>query len=363
MTSDQSRLARPARLGFRMPAEWEPHSATWLAWPHNHETWPGVFSSIPDVYVKLVTALHRAERVRICVNAAAAVRRLRRRLVAAGVDVAAVDLFEIPTNDAWTRDHGPIFITRRRAAGVASRLSVTDWAFNAWGAKYPPWDLDDAVPRRIAERLGLTSFTPGMVLEGGSIEVNGSGLLLTTEACLLNPNRNPHLTRADIEQTLRDYLGVQQIGWLGEGILGDDTDGHVDDIVRFVNPNTVVCAVEDETSDPNFAPLRDNLRRLQSLRDRDGKPLRVVPLPMPAPLEHDGRRVPASYANFYITNGSVLVPTFGQPTDLRALSILEAVFPGRRVEGIPCRNLVIGLGGLHCITMQQPAGEPEQTIS
>lgn len=359
-TGDRTAFDRPAPPCFHLPAEWEPHTATWLAWPHNRETWPGVFPAIAEVYVEMVAALHRHERVCICINDADTARRVRERLAAAGVDGATVGFFRVPTNDAWIRDFGPLFVTRHAASdgadGRPGGLCLTNWTFNAWGGKYPPWDLDDAVSRRLADRLGLPLVTPGVVLEGGAIDVNGRGMALTTEACLLNPNRNPRLTRAAIEQALHDYLGVRNVGWLGDGIVGDDTDGHVDEVARFVDPTTVVCSVEDDPGDPNYAPLQDNLRRLQDMRDQDGRPLRIVPLPMPAAVEHDGQRLPASYANFYVANAVVLVPTFGQPSDQKALAILRTVFPGRRVCGIPSADLAVGLGGVHCITMQQPVG-------
>ena len=336
-----------------MPAEWEPHAATWLAWPHNRDTWPDLVAVISAVYVQLIATLHQDERVYICVNDSETAAYVRHILDTAGVDLTRIGIYEIPTNDAWARDHGPIFLTRRH--GQIIELGLTNWTFNAWGAKYPPWGLDDRVPERIARCLNLIPFTPHMVLEGGSIDVNGQGMLLTTESCLLNPNRNPTLSRSDIEHVLKEFLGVYHIGWLGEGIVGDDTDGHVDDIARFVNPTTVVCAVENDPTDMNYKPLQDNLRRLRSMRDQDGQPLYVVPLPMPGPIEDAAERLPASYANFYIANRTVLVPTYNQPQDRTALSILQELFPGRRIRGIPCRELVVGLGALHCITMQQPA--------
>ena len=349
-------LPSPASLGFRMPAEWEPHAATWLAWPHNQETWPGKFERIPEIYVQLVNALHRTERVNICVNDASTAASVRQQLHAAGVALSQVALHEIPTNDAWARDHGPIFLTRRHPD--TAELALTNWTFNAWGSKYPPWDLDNAVPQQIAQHLGITSFTPDLVLEGGSIDVNGCGMLLTTESCLLNPNRNPTLSRSDIEDALRGYLGVTHIGWLGDGIVGDDTDGHVDDIARFVDPTTVVCAVEDDPTDVNYKPLQDNLERLQHMMDQAGQPLHVLPLPMPGPVEQAGeqagKRLPASYANFYIANAVVLVPTYDHPNDQPALALLQELFPTRRVVGIPCADLVLGFGAIHCLTMQQP---------
>ena len=343
----------PAQLGFRMPAEWEPHAATWLAWPHNQDTWPGRLSAIPVVYVQIIAALHRDERVHICVNDFATAGHVRHTLDAAGVDLARIGVYEIPTNDAWTRDHGPIFLTRRHEQII--ELGLTNWTFNAWGAKYPPWDLDNSVPERIAQGLDLVPFTPDIVLEGGSIDVNGRGMLLTTESCLLNPNRNPTLTRSAIEHILKAFLGVQHIGWLGEGIVGDDTDGHVDDLARFVTPTTVVCAVEDDPADVNYKPLQDNLHRLRSMHDQRGQPLHVVPLPMPGPVEQAAERLPASYANFYIANRTVLVPTYDHPHDDIALAILQELFPDRRVIGILCTDLVVGFGALHCVTMQQPA--------
>ena len=338
-----------------MPAEWEPHAATWLAWPHNLDTWPGKFAPIPGIYVAMVKALHTHEQVNICVNDAEAAAHVRHLLTQAGVDLSNVTLYEIPTNDTWARDHGPIFLTR--PSGRQTELAVTDWIFNSWGEKYGPWDLDDVVPQKIAARFGLPLFEPGVVLEGGSIDVNGRGALLTTEACLLNPNRNPSLTRTDIEDYLRAYLGVTKILWLGEGIVGDDTDGHVDDLARFVDPTTVVCAVETDPADVNYAPLRDNFARLQRMTDQDGRPLRVVPLCMPGPVEYAGNRLPASYANFYIANSVVLVPTYAHANDQQALATLQELFPAHRVVGIPCTDLLWGLGAIHCVTQQQPAGE------
>ena len=350
MTSPQP---TPAQLGFRMPAEWELHAATWLAWPHNRDTWPGVDSAIAALYIRMIAALYRDERVHICVNDSETAGHVRHTLDTAGVDLTRIGIYKIPTNDAWTRDHGPIFLTRQH--GQRIELGLTNWTFNAWGAKYPPWDLDDRVPERIARCLDIIPFTPDMVLEGGSIDVNGRGMLLTTESCLLNPTRNPALTRSDIEHLLKAFLGVHRIGWLGEGIVGDDTDGHVDDVARFVNSTTVVCAVEDDPADANYKPLQDNLHRLRSMRDQSGQALRVVPLPMPGPVESAGERLPASYANFYIANRTVLVPTYDHPHDRTAQVILQGLFPGRRIRGIPCRELVVGLGALHCVTMQQPA--------
>jgi agmatine deiminase len=336
-----------------MPAEWEPHAGTWLAWPHNLDTWPGKFAPVPAIYVEMVRALQEREQVNICINDAEAAARVQQLLVTAGVNLRNVTLHEIPTNDTWARDHGPIFVKRRREGQV--ELAVTDWIFNSWGEKYGPWDLDDIVPQQIAARFNLPLFEPGIVLEGGSIDVNGRGTLLTTEACLLNPNRNPSLSRAEIEDYLCAYLGARKILWLGDGIVGDDTDGHIDDLARFVTPTTVVCVVEEDPADVNYALLQENFTRLQAMTDQDDQPLRVVPLPMPSPVEYEGNRLPASYANFYIANGVVLVPTYQCPNDQRALATLQELFPARQIVGIPCIDLVWGLGAIHCVTQQQPA--------
>ena len=343
----------PATLGYRMPAEWEPHEATWLAWPHNLNTWPGKFDLVPDIYIEIMRALHTHEPVYIYVEDTEMVTETRKLLQREGLNLSAVKFYEIPTDDTWARDHGPIFVSRLHEN--KPELAVTDWIFNSWGEKYGPWNLDDVVPQKIADLLRLPLFEPGIVLEGGSIDVNGQGTLLTTEVCLLNPNRNPTLTREDIETYLRSYLGVTNILWLGEGIVGDDTDGHVDDLARFVNPTTVVCALEDDPVDANYALLRDNFDRLQKMTDQDGNPLRVVPLCMPSPVVYDGTRLPASYANFYIANGVVLMPTYDCPNDERAMATLQELFPTRQVVGIHCTDLVWGLGAIHCITQQQPA--------
>ncbi len=345
-------MTTPAALGFRMPAEWEPHAATWLSWPHKEASWPGCFEPIPRIWVEMVRALVPYEHVHILVNEAAPAAQVRELLLEGGVDLAHVSLHDIRTDDAWARDHGPTFVVRE---GEKRELAVVDWIYNAWGGKYPPWDNDDVVPQQIAAKLGLRLFQPGIVLEGGSIDVNGQGALLTTEACLLNPNRNPHLNREQIETYLRDYLAVRHILWLGDGIAGDDTDGHVDDLTRFVDARTVVTVVESNRDDENYQPLQENLKRLQTMSDQDGQPLRVVTLPMPAPVIHEGQRLPASYANFYIGNAAVLVPIFEDVNDAQALSVLQSVFPTRRIVGIPSRQLVWGLGAFHCVTQQQPA--------
>jgi len=348
-----------------MPAEWEPHAATWLAWPHERTDWPGKFAPIPWVYADIVRQLARVERVRILVQDIKEREQVRRVLQHSGADLNAVDFFVVPTNRGWTRDYGPIFVKKDGERGKRTtgkpRVAITNWRFNAW-AKYDDWQKDDAATRRVAPKLKLPLWEPAaqgrrIVLEGGSIDVNGRGTLLTTEECLLSPvqARNPGFGRVEMEMIFRDYLGVTNVLWLGNGIAGDDTHGHVDDLARFVNPATVVTVVETNRSDPNYEPLQANLARLRKMRDQSGRPLRVVTLPMPEPVFFQGLRLPASYANFYIANRLVLVPTFSDPSDRVALNTLAKLFSGRAVVGIPCRDLVLGLGTLHCMTQQQPA--------
>ena len=335
-----------------MPAEWEPHAATWLSWPQNSETWPGRLEHIPAVFAEIVAALHEAERVRICVADAEGEASARQVLRARSCE-ANVSFFHIPTNDTWARDHAPIFV--HDGDGEVIPLN---WGFNAWGEKYPPWDLDDAVPSKVAAALGTIAISPGMILEGGSIEVNGAGALLTTESCLLNPNRNPGLDREAIEERLRRYLGVHRFLWLRDGIAGDDTDGHIDDITRFVGPATILTVIEEDPTDPNYQILLENLRTLYSFRNAAGEPFEIVTLPMPAPVEYLGERLPASYANFYVGNHAVLLPVFGDRHDGLAVETLARLFPDRRVTPIRCEELVIGLGGIHCVTQQQPSPRP-----
>ena len=334
----------PRSLGFRMPAEWEPHGATWLAWPHNREDWPGKFAAIAWVYCEIVKRLARVERVRILVQNEDLEQDARRKLKKAGADLEAVEFFRLPTDRSWTRDYCPLFVKNGRA-----EVAVTNWEFNGW-AKYDNWKLDNAIPSALARRLKLRQWKPGLVLEGGSIDVNGAGMLLTTEECLLSPvqARNPGLSREQIERALGDHLGVDSVVWLGRGIAGDDTHGHIDDLARFVSRDTVVLASERDRSDANYEPLRENWKILRGL------PLRVVKLPMPAPVEFNGQRLPASYANFYIANELVLVPTFNDPADRVALDVLARLFPDREVVGIHAVDLVWGLGTLHCMTQQQP---------
>ena len=343
----------PTALGYRMPAEWEPHAATWLAWPHNIITWPDQLAQVQDIFLRMIAAVHEHEIVHLLVNDAATAAQVREHLHRSGVVLERVMLHERRTVDAWLRDSGPIFLTA--TAEASQPIAISDWQFNAWGGKYAALLADNDLPQYIAALLKVPRFEPGIILEGGSIDVNGRGSCLTTEQCLLNPNRNAHLQRVDLERYLHDYLGVEHVIWLGQGIAGDDTDGHVDDLARFVNPTTVVCVLEEDPHDLNYAVLQDNYRRLQAATDQHGHPFQIIPLPMPGPVGPPSGRLPASYANFYIANRVVLVPTYDHPNDQRALTILQHVFPDRHVLGISCEPLVWGLGAIHCVTQQQPA--------
>jgi len=343
----------PAREGFRWPAEWEPHEATWLSWPHNPETWPGRLERVEQAFLRMVEALAEGEHVRINVVDEAMEERVRKLLEAAGVRLdARVELFRVPTDDAWVRDHGPLFLVR--GEGAARERLLLDFRFDAWGGKYPPWERDDAVPARLAAALDLPRLAVDAVLEGGAVDGDGAGTVLTTESCLLHPNRGAGRSREGLERLLADTLGARRVLWLGDGLEGDDTDGHVDDLTRFVAPGRVVTAVEPDASDPNHAPLRENLRRLGGMRDANGRRLDVAELPMPRPVREGGQRCPASYANFYLANGVCLMPAFGDPADERARAVLAECLPGRQVVPIPSRDLVVGLGAVHCLTQQQP---------
>lgn len=340
----------PRELGYRMPAEWEPHQATWLSWPHNEASWPGKFAAIWPAYSEAVAALSRSELVHINVNDAAMEAQARDLLGGAGLN-HNLQFHHFPTNDAWCRDHGAIFVVRDESP----QLAALDWNYNAWGNKYPPYALDNAIPGQMAAQLGMPRFANAMVLEGGSIDVDGQGLLLTSEQCLLNPNRNPHLDRAAIEANLRHFLGVERIYWLEQGIAGDDTDGHIDNIARFVAPGVVVAAVEEDPQDENYAPLQENLARLRCMRDLADKPLTILSIPMPPPIYYEDQRLPASYANFYIANTLVLMPTYGHPNDQRAAAVLQQCLPERRIIGIDATHIAWGLGAWHCLTQQVPA--------
>lgn len=340
-----------------MPAEWERHEATWLAWPHETTDWPGKFPAIPFAFAEIVRHLARVERVDLLVQNRAAARSVRRLLKASEVQLANVDFFPVPTDRGWMRDSGPIAV--RHAEGATG---LVNFAFNGW-AKYGNHKKDAGIVPRLNRSLRRPCWQPRhkgrrVVLEGGSIDVNGRGTLLTTEECLLSKKqqRNPGFTRADYERVFHDYFGITNVLWLKRGIAGDDTHGHVDDLARFVNANTVVAIGEENRKDVNYRPLRENLELLKAMKDQDGKPLRVELLPMPAPVSFAGQRLPASYANFYIANKTVLVPIFGDAQDRVALNTLARLFPDREVIGIPCRDLVLGLGTIHCMTQQLPAG-------
>jgi agmatine deiminase len=344
-----------------MPAEWDPHLATYLVWPHNLDTWPGKFELVPPIFAQIAAALAHFEPVRILVRDAAQIADLRKIIRAASapegepVRMDRIELLPIATNDSWIRDYGPIFLNRISATEDGPMQIAVDWRFNSWGGKYGGCNLDDAVPQRLAEHYEFDVIGARMVLEGGSLDVNGAGIVLTTESCLLNRNRNPSMDREEIEESLRVYLGVDRVLWLGEGIAGDDTDGHVDDLARFTAANTIVTVVEQDPADINYAPLQDNLRRLRAMRNRRGEPFTIVALPMPAPVYFDGIRLPASYANFYIGNGAVLMPSFECAADEVAQTTLAQLFPDRRIVAIPSADLVWGLGAIHCLTQQHPA--------
>ncbi len=359
MNPHAERWESPATKGFRMPAEWEPHSATWLAWPHEQSDWPGKFAPIPWVYTEIVKALARHESVNVILQPDNPVERLSHCLAQAGVDTNAVSFWEVETDRSWIRDSGPIYLVNN-----AGERAILDWHFNAW-AKYPNWTRDDQLPGFISKHQQLPSWQPQcrgwrVVLEGGSIDVNGQGLLLTTEECLLSTTqqRNPPLDRTDYERIFADYLGVSKVLWLGRGITGDDTHGHVDDLARFVKPGMVVTVVEGNPDDANYALLQENRERLENATDQAGSRLEVVDLPMPRPVVFDGVRLPASYANFYMANDVVIVPTFNDPADRVALGLLAELLPEREVVGIHCLDLVWGLGTLHCMTQQEPAARP-----
>lgn len=344
-------MSTPIKLGYRMPAEWEPHEATWISWPHPHGiSFPGCYASVLPTFVRMVEILSESEVVRINVSGIQQEQSVRELLKNAALE--NIEFFHILTNEPWCRDHGPIFVRRDKEP----QLAAVDFGYNAWGWKYPPCDADDAVPAQMAKKLGLPIFdSADFILEGGSIEVNGGGVLLTTESCLLNPSRNPTLSKPQIEERLQQFLGVREILWLGEGIEGDDTDGHVDDITRFISRDTVVTVVEEDENDPNYEPLQNNLQILRSAKLNGRGNLHVLSLPMPAPLYRDGQRLPATYANFYIANEVILMPSFADTHDAWAHSILKEAFPMRKIVPIDCRELVWGLGTFHCLTQQQPA--------
>jgi agmatine deiminase len=342
----------PRSLGYSMPAEWAPHRATWLSWPHNLETWPTDLNQVREVWIQMISALSPHERVYLLVNDKLSEKEVAARLKSSRTVMENVTLLQIPTVDVWMRDYGPTFVTRN---SLEEPLAFNDWVFNGWGGKYKSYEDDDHVAREIAALLKVPRFEQRIVLEGGSIEVNGSGICLTTEQCLLNKNRNPQLNQPKIEQYLKDSLGVDRVIWLGEGIVGDDTDGHIDDIARFVDPTTVVCILESNSKDDNYHLLHENYERLNDAKTPNGEKLSIVTLPCPSPVYYEGARLPASYANFYIANQVVLVPVFDDPNDAKAIGILQDLFPHRKVIGLRCNEVVAGLGAIHCVTQQEPA--------
>ncbi|MCA6474739.1 MAG: agmatine deiminase family protein, partial [Chitinophagaceae bacterium] len=336
----------PAAAGYFFPAEFHPHEATWLSWPHKEASWPGKIDTIFRPYSEFVAYLSQGEKVRINVANAAMRDFALRHLENAAVNMTNIEFFFHPTNDAWCRDHGPAFLINPSAQ---QKKVVVDWGYNAWGNKYPPFDLDDVIPTSIANQFQLPVFHPGIVMEGGSVEFNGKGTLLTSTACLLNPNRNPHLNQQQIEQYLRDFYGVHQILWVDEGIVGDDTDGHIDDTVRFVNEDTVLTVIEHDANDANYELLQNNLHQLSTMKLADGRSLNIIELPMPVEVIHEDQRLPASYANFYIANQHVIVPTFRCDRDDEALSIISKCFPDRQTVGIDSTDIIWGLGSFHCL--------------
>lgn len=352
MARTESSQITPRSLGYAMPAEWLPHRATWLAWPNNRETWPTQLETVREVWVRMMHVLAPNEQVILLVNDEPSEQDVLSRLKNVGAFMANISILRIPTVDVWIRDYGPTFLVRTDGENL---LALNDWIFNGWGRKYQAYEDDDRIAKDIASLLKVPVFNHPVVLEGGSIEVNGAGTCLTTEQCLLNRNRNPHMSRGEIEWFLKEALGVSHMVWLGEGIVGDDTDGHIDDIARFINPLTVVCVLEADSRDENYALLRENYERLQGAHDQDGNSFSIVTLPCPAPVVYEGSRLPASYANFYIGNEVVLAPIFDDPNDYKAVGILQELFPERRVVGLPCRAVVAGLGAIHCVTQQEPS--------
>ncbi|UKJ08907.1 agmatine deiminase family protein [Solitalea lacus] len=337
--------------GYHFPAEWAKHTATWLSWPHKEASWPGKIDTIYPIYAQFIKAVAEGEQVCINVNDEQMKSFAITQLEIQGVDLSKVSFFIHPTNDAWCRDHGPAFLINP----VEKKKIIVDWGYNAWGEKYPPYDLDDVIPTRIAKHYDIPVFYPGIVMEGGSVDFNGAGTILTTTACLLNQNRNPHLNQGQIEEYLHKYYGAEQILWLGDGIVGDDTDGHIDDITRFVNEDTVVTVVEQNKNDENYQPLKENLDELKKMRLLNGKQLNIVELPMPDAVIYEDTRLPASYANFYISNAAVVVPTYRCKQDQAALDILTQCFPDRKVIGLDSTDIIWGLGSFHCLSQQEPS--------
>jgi agmatine deiminase len=342
----------PKEQGYFFPAEWHPHLATWITFPHNDHSWQEEkLGQMYPEYFALIKAISQGEQVRINANSEGLQAFVESQLPVYGIDPSKIEFNVQPTNDAWCRDHGPAFLVRE---GSTDRL-VVDWEYNAWGGKYPPFEDDNALPLTISNRLSLSSVSPGIIMEGGSVDFNGAGTVMTSKCCLLNENRNPHLNQTQIEKYLCDYYGVDQVLWVSEGIVGDDTDGHIDDTVRFVNEDTVVTVVESNKASENFTLLQDNLKELQQMRLSNGKQLNIVELPMPADVIYEEQFLPASYANFYISNAHVVVPTFRCDRDDKAMQIIQDCFPTRTVVGIDSTDIIWGLGSFHCLSQQEPS--------
>ena len=338
-----------------MPAEWELHSGTWLTWPHNPKTWPNQdMKQVESDYIQIIKFISEGEHTHILVQDKTVEKLLKNKLKTTGINMNRVTLYDIPTNDSWIRDYGPNFLVREFEG--QREVAINDWDFDSWGRKYK-WELDDLAGTIISDQMEIPKFKPEIVLEGGAIEVNGHGTCLTTDSCILNPNRNDGIRRELMEDYLANYLGTSKIIWLSGDLEGDDTDGHIDNLARFVNPTTIVCALEDDEKDINFLGLKQNFERLQAAKDQNGNPFQVLPLPMPGYIGSQKERLPASYANFYIANHAVLVPAFDHPNDEKAVNILTPLFPARKIIPISCKTLVWGLGGVHCLTQQQPCSD------
>lgn len=341
----------PKEQGYFFPAEFMKHEATWLSWPHKESSWPGRINEIYTYYAKFINILSQCEKVRINVADEKMKIFALKYLIAADANISNIEFYNHPTNDAWCRDHGPAFLINPNAQ---CKKVIVDWEYNAWGNKYPPYDLDDDIPTKIGKVFNIPVFHPGIVMEGGSVEFNGEGTILTSRSCLLNPNRNPHLKQIDIEQYLFGFYGAQQVLWVGDGIVGDDTDGHIDDTVRFVNKDTILTVIEENKNDENYSILQDNLKELEKMRLLSGKQLNIIELPMPDAVFFDEQRLPASYANFYIANEWVIVPTYRCAKDDKALEIIQSCFKDRKVVGIDSTEIIWGLGSFHCLSQQEP---------
>jgi agmatine deiminase len=350
--SKSNSVNTPAKAGYIFPPEWAKHEATWLSWPHKEESWPGKIDSIFPRYVEFIKYLALSEKVRINVRNQEMKDFALKHIEEGGADLSKIEFYFNPTNDAWCRDHGPSFLINENEEQAKV---IVDWGFNAWGGKYPPFDLDDVIPTKIGSYFNIPVFYPEIIMEGGSVEFNGAGTILTSKSCLLNKNRNPHLNQAQIEQFLMDYYGQQQVLWVSDGIVGDDTDGHIDDTVRFVNHNTVLTVVEDNIKDENYELLQTNLKELKEMRLINGESLNIIELPMPDAVIFEDTRLPASYANFYISNAHVIVPTYRCDKDKIALEIISKCFPTRETVGIDSTDIIWGLGSFHCLSQQEPA--------